>query len=147
MTELFPGVEDRPIVLFVDDEPAILASLEAALRKEPFQILTATSVPDALSLLARHHVDVIVSDEQMPSGSGSELLLRVAEEYPTVLRIMLTGETGLSANARSINRAPMYRFLCKPVPAPELAQTLRQAIHMKRLLGAPARRPPSDSAA
>jgi two-component system probable response regulator PhcQ len=61
-------------ILLVDDEPNITDALKRALRREPFEFLTATSAAAAQELLAHQHVDVVVSDEQMPGMSGSEFL-------------------------------------------------------------------------
>jgi DNA-binding NtrC family response regulator len=119
-------------VLFVDDEPAILAGFCDALRKEPYEILTATSAALALDVLSRTHVDVVVSDECMPRMCGSALLERVHRDYPNVVRIMLTGEASLAASVRAINDG-LYRFLGKPVQPEELSRVIRDALKMKNL--------------
>ncbi len=80
------------IVLFVDDEPAILAGLTRALRREAYIVRTATSAKDARTTLAEEAVDIVVSDELMAVESGSELLAWLSQEYPSIVRIMLTGE-------------------------------------------------------
>ena len=84
--------EIRSTVLFVDDEPMLLAGLKEALRRCPFGILTATSAADALKLLATHAVDVVVSDERMPNMPGSEFLGIVRQRHPQTIRIVLTGQ-------------------------------------------------------
>jgi DNA-binding NtrC family response regulator len=121
-------------ILFVDDELAVLEGLRRSLWKEPFTVLTADSAAAALEILANTHVDVVVSDERMPSMSGSEFLGRVREAYPETIRIMLTGEAGLPAAVRAINEGPLYRFLHKPLSPQELLRTIRQALQMKQLL-------------
>jgi len=122
-----------PTVLFVDDELAVLTGLKRALWKEPYLILTADSGAKALEVLAGTPVDVVISDERMPSMSGSAFLARVRELYPAIMRIMLTGEAGLPAAVRAINEGPLYRFLNKPLAPSELARTIRQALQMKAL--------------
>jgi len=124
-----PGVN----VLFVDDEPAILKGFARALQKEPYGILTAVSPTLALEILASHSVDIVVSDERMPGGSGSAFLRRVSEQSPDVVRILLTGDAGLDGAVRAIRDGKLYRFLNKPVTIDELSRTLRNAIQFKRV--------------
>ncbi len=120
-------------MLFVDDEPPVLQALQRSLWKQPFRVLTADGADAALEVLAGTPVDVIVSDERMPGVSGSELLQRVQTAFPRIVRIMLTGGTGLSAAVRAINGASLYRLLSKPVSTEELARTLTQALHLQQL--------------
>jgi two-component system probable response regulator PhcQ len=121
------------LVLFVDDEQALLASFAALLRKEPYEVLTADSAMQGMEILARRPVDVVVSDEQMPGTSGSAFLDRVRTTYPHIIRIMLTGGVGLNANRPGISEEQLYSRLNKPVNRGELTRTLRDAIQMKRV--------------
>jgi two-component system, probable response regulator PhcQ len=127
------------VVLFVDDEPALLEGVKTNLRKEPYQIVTCTSGSAALELLATQRVDVIVSDERMPGMSGSELLAQVRKRYPSMMRVMLTGQASLEATIRAINEGEVYRFLTKPCTPVQLAQTIRDALLIKRLMSASSR--------
>src|SRR5581483_262420 len=126
------------VVLFVDDEPALLEGLKVNLRKEPYEILTCTSGAAALETLGKQAVDVIVSDERMPGMSGSELLAVVRKRYPATMRVMLTGQASLEATIRAINEGEVYRFLTKPCTPVQLAQTIRDALLIKKLLRASA---------
>jgi len=121
-----------PKVLFVDDEPAVLEALKCALRKEPYEVLVATSAALARDILARGPVDIVVSDERMRGETGTVFLNRVHREYPNTVRVMLTGEASLGAVVDVINDG-LYRFLSKPVNPGELVRTLNGAIQMKRL--------------
>jgi len=124
------------VVLFVDDEPALLEGIKVNLRKEPYRILTSTSGAEALELLAKQAVDVIVSDERMPGMSGTDLLATVRTRYPATMRVMLTGQANLEATIRAINEGEVYRFLIKPCTPVQLAQTIRDALLLKKLLHA-----------
>ena len=121
------------VVLFVDDEPAVLEALRRSLWRAPYEVLTAGSALDGLRLLAERVVNVVVSDERMPGLSGSEFLERVRARYPEVVRIMLTGETGLPATVRAIERTAVYRFLNKPLSPAALRDTLARAVHMQEI--------------
>jgi EAL domain-containing protein (putative c-di-GMP-specific phosphodiesterase class I) len=118
----------EPTILFVDDEVNITEGLERALFAEPFRILTASSGHEALDILAREPVDVVISDEQMPEMSGSQLLTRIRVQYPEVVRIILTGQASLDATLRAINEAAVFRYLRKPCRPPEVAATIFEAL-------------------
>ena len=81
----------RAVVLLVDDEVHILAALKRMLRREPYEVVTAPSVPEALALLAQQAIAVVVSDHKMPGASGIAFLRDVAARYPRTRRILLTG--------------------------------------------------------
>jgi CheY-like chemotaxis protein len=81
----------RPIVLLVDDEVHILASLQRMLRREPYEVVPTTSVSEALALLTQQHIAVVVSDQKMPGASGIAFLREVAAKHPGTRRILLTG--------------------------------------------------------
>src|SRR5258707_14670891 len=123
----------RATILLVDDEPNVTDALKRALRREPYEILTATSGAAALELLGRHHVDVVISDEQMPGMSGSVFLSQVRKEYPHTIRMILSGQASLEAAVRAINEGEVYRFFLKPCNPTDLAFTVQQALAHKRL--------------
>lgn len=124
---------ERSTVLFVDDEPHLIEAMRNSLRKEPYKILIANSAREALETLEANHVDVVVSDEQMPGMSGSELLSEVRQRFPDTVRIILTGQASLEAAIRAINGGEIYRFLTKPCAPVDVAQTLRQALQLREL--------------
>jgi two-component system probable response regulator PhcQ len=120
-------------ILLVDDEPNVTDALKRALRREPYEILTAISGPAALELLERHHVDVVISDEQMPGMSGSVFLSAVRKQFPHTIRMILSGQASLEAAVRAINEGEVYRFFLKPCNPTDLAFTVQQALAHKRL--------------
>ena len=120
-------------VLLVDDEPNVTDALKRALRREPYEILTAISGAAALELLERHHVDVVISDEQMPGMSGSVFLSAVRKQFPHTIRMILSGQASLEAAVRAINEGEVYRFFLKPCNPVDLAFTVQQALANKRL--------------
>ena len=120
-------------ILLVDDEPNVTDALKRALRREPYEILTAISGPAALELLERHHIDVVISDEQMPGMSGSVFLSAVRKQFPHTIRMILSGQASLEAAVRAINEGEVYRFFLKPCNPTDLAFTVQQALAHKRL--------------
>jgi DNA-binding NtrC family response regulator len=122
----------RPKILFVDDEPQVLRGYRDILHKEAYELRAAGSAAQALAILAKEPIHVVVSDERMPSVSGSALLERVHRDYPDVVRIMLTGQASLLASVQAINDG-LYRFLSKPIAPEELRRVLRDALHVQAL--------------
>jgi EAL domain-containing protein (putative c-di-GMP-specific phosphodiesterase class I)/CheY-like chemotaxis protein len=114
-------------VLFVDDEPTVTSSARRILRGEPYEVVTANSAEQALSIMNGADIDIVVSDEQMPGIPGSEFLTIVRLRYPDVIRIMLTGEASLETALDAINNASIFRFLRKPCKANELKACLKSA--------------------
>lgn len=126
-------------ILLVDDEPYVTHALRRALRHHDYDIQVANGADEAIALLRRREVDVIVCDEQMPGTPGSVLLTQVREEWPEIERFILTGEASVDAAMRAINGAQVYRFLTKPCDPDELAGFIDQALaerDVRRLLAA-----------
>jgi len=121
-------------VLIVDDEPIITNLLKDALSREPYGILSASSAEEALPILDREKLDVVISDEKMPGMSGSEFLAVVRQKHPDTIRMILTGHASLDSAIRAINEGEVYRFFTKPCNVFDLAMTIRQAIKLNDLM-------------
>ena len=121
-------------VLLVDDDTNLLDSLRCALRKEPYEILCATSGEDALGILHKEPVDVVVSDQNMPGMSGIIFLTTVRQNYPETVRFILTGKATFDIAIQAINEGAISRFFLKPCNHIDLAVTIRQAIQQKDLM-------------
>ena len=113
-------------ILLVDDEPEILFSLRGLLRKE-FELYTAESGAEALEILRRQPIHVLMSDQRMPEMTGIELLRRARGECPEAIRIVFTGYADIKAVIDAINQGQIYRYLTKPWDPDELLAVLRQA--------------------
>ncbi|MFQ5670104.1 MAG: response regulator [Acidobacteriota bacterium] len=120
-------------ILFVDDEQNVTAALKRSLRREPYEILSASSAQEGLEILARQSIDVVVSDEKMPGMSGTEFLGLVCRRYPQTVRIMLTGQASLEAAIRAINEGEVLRFFTKPCNDTDLRVTIQQALQQRDL--------------
>jgi two-component system response regulator PhcR len=113
-------------VLYVDDERGNRVVFEQSLNAE-FHVLTAQNAAEALELLERHEVAVIVSDIRMPSMTGEELLRIVKERYPQVIRMVVTAYADVEPILRAINEGLVARYIIKPWIRAELVQVLRWA--------------------
>ncbi|MBI5438838.1 MAG: EAL domain-containing protein [Nitrosomonadales bacterium] len=124
---LKPEVSFGRTLLLVDDEENILAALKRLLRRDGYQIFTATSARQGFELLAAHPVGVIVSDQRMPEMCGTEFLGKVKEIYPDTIRIVLSGYTDLQSITNAINQGSIYKFLTKPWEDDLLRENIRKA--------------------
>lgn len=121
-------------ILAVDDQQPLLDLLREALQRESYQVFCAASAEEALTILSRQQIDLIISDEKMPGMSGTELFTIVRKKYPEIIRIILTGHANLNAALRAINEGEVYRFFTKPCNLIELTVAIRQALQQKDLL-------------
>lgn len=131
----------RAKILFVDDDPDLLESLEDALRKKPYDILTTDNAGRALEMLGMHDIDVIVSDERMPGLVGSELLTQARVRHPDVVRILLTGQAGMDAIARAVNEGQIFKYLSKPIEPAMLHEAIEEALKRKPVKAVAVSRP------
>jgi HD-like signal output (HDOD) protein len=124
-------------ILFVDDEPDVLAGLRSLLRKQrPIWDMTFVgSGAAALEALASAPYDVIVSDMRMPGMDGAALLQRVLVEYPHVVRIVLSGQTEQEVARRLVHVA--HQFLSKIADSSALQIVIERACALQELLAQP----------
>jgi len=105
---------EKRTVLFVDDEERVLSCLKGGLLDEPYKSLFANSGKEALEILEQNEVHVIVTDMRMPEMSGLDLLRAVKEEYPHIIRMVLSGYTQVTTLLTAINQGEIFRFITKP---------------------------------
>jgi diguanylate cyclase (GGDEF)-like protein/PAS domain S-box-containing protein len=117
----------KQTLLLLDDEENILRALTRVLRRDGYQVLTANRAQDAFALLAKHEVQVILSDQRMPEMNGTAFFSRVKDLYPDTIRIVLSGYTDLTSVTEAINQGAIYKFLTKPWDDAQLRATVAQA--------------------
>ncbi len=108
-----PAVPEKSNILFVDDEPMILSSLNM-LFKSRYKVYLAENGFDALEIIKSVPIKVIVSDQRMPGMLGHELLRQVKDISPNTIRMLLTGYSDLDAIIGSVNAGEVFRFINKP---------------------------------
>jgi len=123
-----PGT-DKPKLLLVDDEERILRSLAMLFRGE-YELRTTTDAFEALCIIEREPIHVIVSDQKMPLMRGADLLKQVRNKSPNTMRLLLTGYSELDAVVDSVNEGEIFRFLNKPWDAQDLRATVAQAMEI-----------------
>lgn len=121
-------------ILLVDDEPLLLQSMERQLRKR-FKITLAGGGEEALQALGeKGPFAVIVSDMRMPGMNGVELLAKVKDSHPDVVRMMLTGNLDQETAMEAVNTGQIFRFLTKPCPPATFITALALAQRQYRLV-------------
>ncbi|MCB9184885.1 MAG: response regulator [Flavobacteriales bacterium] len=123
---------DRIRVLFVDDEEHNLKAFKASFRRE-MDVFIAGSGAEALEVLAREEIHVIISDQRMPGMSGSEFLAVARQEHPRAMRMLLTGYSDLEAVVRAVNDGGIYAYATKPWDENDLRLRINQAFEIQRL--------------
>lgn len=85
---------EKTSILFVDDDPSLLASLRRLFHRfsENWEMGFCSSAEEALNRLENQHTDVVVSDIRMPDMDGAELMRAVAQNYPRVIRFIMSGQ-------------------------------------------------------
>lgn len=129
-----------PTVLFVDDEPEVLNGLRVSLRRErhSYRFLFASGADDAISIMEREPVDMVVSDMRMPDRNGADLLEEVRFRFPDVVRYVLSGQAEDRLVRRSV--AVTHRWLTKPCSHEALVEAIEEAVGFRARVDDPAAR-------
>jgi len=106
---------EEKTVLFVDDNEELLRSLERGLLDESYNKLFATSGKEALEILKRNKVHVIVTDMLMPEMTGLELLKIVSKEYPDITIMVLTGYEMNTELRNAFEQGEIFKLIPKPL--------------------------------
>jgi len=123
----------KPVLLVVDDEREITASLADLFRRN-YRVLTASSATEALTLLRDNQVSVILADQRMPEKSGAELLAEAHQIDPDTVRILMTGYSDIEAVIQAVNEGKIFFYLPKPWSTEELNAVIAKAVSHNRLL-------------
>lgn len=116
-------------LLCVDDERNVLRALQRVFRSARFQLTTALSGPEALTLLEKGPVpEVVLADYRMPGMNGVELLHQVHERWPETIRIILSGYAEATAVEEALREGKVFRFFAKPWDDQELIAAIEQAV-------------------
>ena len=129
-----PFKRNRATLLLVDEEEGVLSALKRLLRKD-YDLLLATNGEDALHLLEKNHVDLIMAGQRMPAGmTGVEFLKRAKVLKPKVVRIVLSGYMDAESMANAVNEGAIYKFFLKPWDDEQLKESLKDACRYKALI-------------
>lgn len=127
-------------ILFVDDEPNVLAGLRRMLYplRNEWDMTFVSGGAEALRRLAESPYDVLVTDVRMPGMSGIELLEQVVKLHPQVIRMVLSGTADIELTMQCVSLS--HQYLLKPCDAQTLRVTVHRAFCLRELLHNPALR-------
>lgn len=121
----------RPVVVGIDDEPAVLSSLKRLLRTEPYEFLATDDPAQVLEWVGTKDVALVISDQRMPAMGGDVLLEEVQKRSPHTLRMLFTGHPGRTVVIRGLTRGIQY-VLYKPWDAEDLRRAIRELLGQAR---------------
>ncbi len=128
--------QNKPVILCVDDEVVILNSVKKQLKQafgDTYNYEIAESADEALELIEELDEDnipiiLIVSDWLMPGMKGDELLIQIHQNFPHLVKIMLTGQANEEAIQRAKEQANLYCCLYKPLNSKKLIETIQSSL-------------------
>jgi two-component system probable response regulator PhcQ len=118
-------------VLYVDDEEQALKYFKKAMDKD-FTVLTATNVADANAIIDKDaaRIGVVITDQRMPGALGVELLKRVKQQWPNMVRLLITAFSEIDSAIEAVNSGAIYKYITKPADLKELKETLKRAMEI-----------------
>jgi HD-like signal output (HDOD) protein len=121
-------------ILFVDDEPLVLAGLRRMLHgmRKQWEMVFVESGDAALGFMADSAVDVVVSDMRMPGMNGAQLLNEVMKRYPRTVRLILSGHADQDLILKCVGST--HQYLSKPCDPDALRATVSRAIGLEASL-------------
>jgi class 3 adenylate cyclase/DNA-binding NarL/FixJ family response regulator len=126
----------QSVIICVDDEKIVLDSLKVELKRSlgsEYIIETSDSGLDALEVIKEfmdegYDIPLVISDYIMPNMKGDELLKQIHSQYPSTLKVMLTGQANTEGITNAVNHANLYRFISKPWDSADLVLTITEAV-------------------
>jgi DNA-binding NtrC family response regulator len=125
-------VSDRPTILVVDDESAILVSLGILFKNEGFEVVTAQGGKAGLDALEKREPDLVLTDIRMPGVSGMDLLAAAREQDPEMPVILMTAQAELRTAIEAVNQGA-FQYVQKPFETSALVAVCRRALENRRL--------------
>ncbi|MDB5013535.1 MAG: hupR [Daejeonella sp.] len=116
-------------ILYVDDEENNLLSFKANFRFK-YNVNISISADDAMTILEKKPIEIIITDQRMPNITGIEFLEKVLQIYPDPIRILLTGYADMNAVIDAVNKGKIYHYLSKPWNEEELDSTIARAFEV-----------------
>jgi two-component system, probable response regulator PhcQ len=116
-------------ILYVDDEEKSLKYFTRAFQDQ-FRIFTASNAQDGFALLNQHkdEIGILMTDQRMPGEKGVQLLEKVRQLRPRIIRMLATAYSDLDAAVDAVNTGAIYKYVHKPWDIPSLEVTLRRAL-------------------
>lgn len=119
-------------ILIVDDEKITVKNLERAMKKEGYEVATASSGVSALRILEGREFDIVLTDLKMERVDGMQVLSKCRELYPFAEVILITAFASLPSAIESMKQGAYY-YLAKPFKLDEVRRVVSEALEKVRL--------------
>jgi len=119
-------------ILVVDDELNMLLVLEAMLKKEKYEVATASDGLEALEILKDGDVAVVVTDLKMPKLDGLGLLSKIENDYPSIPVIVITAHGTITTAVEALKKGA-FDYITKPFDQDDLKNVISKAFKTKAL--------------
>lgn len=118
----------KPMVLYLDDEIGNLTAFHAAFRRK-YKIFTAENVAKAYAELSQNpDIKVLITDQRMPDMSGIQFIQSINDDYPHLIKMILTGYSDIEDIIAAINSGAVFRYITKPWEEEELSHVIEYAV-------------------
>ncbi|WP_439475313.1 response regulator [Algoriphagus formosus] len=118
--------DEKIRILYVDDEENNLQAFRATFRRD-YKIFIAISGEEGRKILEQEDIEIIITDQRMPEETGVEFLESIIPNYPSPIRVLLTGYTDIQAVIDAINKGQVYHYLTKPWEEDYLRTVIKNA--------------------
>jgi putative two-component system response regulator len=127
---------DMHTILIVDDEINNLQLLRRTLKGK-YNILSASNGNEALDIIKENgsNISLIISDQKMPMMNGTEFFAQIVDEYPNIIKMLLTGHSDMQTLVESINDCNLFQYILKPFDPDDLKITVENGIEIFELTG------------
>ena len=115
-------------ILIVDDEIVVTRALARVVASPDRRVITSQDPYDALEVVAREVVDLVITDKDMPRMSGPTLIDALKASHPDIPCVLLTGAPDLQSALVAINTEQVVRYLTKPFDTVELLTTVEAGL-------------------
>ncbi|MGB0423652.1 MAG: response regulator [Flavobacteriales bacterium] len=117
----------KATILYLDDDNQNLDSFKANLR-DTYVVLTANNPVEAYNLVHENDIQMVITDQRMPSMSGSEFLETMAKEFPNIQRVLLTGVADWKSVVEAVNKGKVSKIVTKPFNFSELKKMISEGL-------------------
>jgi DNA-binding NtrC family response regulator len=128
--DMVAGGPPKPCILVVDDEPDMLDFIERVTRRR-YEVIRCTNGEEALARLDERSFEVLITDHKMPRMTGLELLERVADRHPQMVRVLLSGYTDMPEVQRAGAAGHVHHYVLKPVDSRGLLAGIERAYEVR----------------
>jgi|APSaa5957512535_1039671.scaffolds.fasta_scaffold81542_2 response regulator RpfG family c-di-GMP phosphodiesterase len=115
-------------LLFVDDETRMLSLFKREFSNTDYSCLFASGTLEAFKILENEVIDCVISDINMPTGSGIDLFREMRRKYPSIVRIAISGSTNTTDLINAINSGSVHSYVSKPHNLAQLKLTIYSEI-------------------